>query len=276
MMYRKARAEEMARLAMAPVRPASFKTQSSRSQNHLKFIARKDRGSNAQGFIWRFALLALTLVAVPVLAVLGAIYQDEPLWLQTILGIVFLGTEVLFALMLWLQWQEKVPVLAMFCNRKQTITWVFSRRLRTHHYVFAYKDCPGLRILQWQGEDPGQKLQLAIRFGAEGRAGDGFHARIDEQRKFLVAPAGGRFGPLIDPIRWRDEPRAAPATPGRGLLDALVERAGAWVRADEDGIGCALFDLTTDYWSHESLEDLRRAIAQVTGLPAELPAEFVP
>lgn len=277
MTYSRSYALEIARRAAQPVRPAAFATLSSRSPNHFKMLGHSYRGSNAGRFVAKAGFTIVGLVGLPILFVLGTIYGTDPDWMWAILWGVCLSTELLLAGMLAHLWQAHVPVVVTWCNRSRTITYVFSRRLGVQHYVFSYADCLGFRVEEWDnGENSGTTFQMAIRLGAEGMAGNGFRARRGERRRFVLSPAEGRFGPLRAPIRWGDEARPAPAPRSHGILDDLVAGTGKLIHETQMGPGCLYFDLAADDRSIEKLEDLRRAIVAVTGLPADLAGARTP
>jgi hypothetical protein len=273
-MYSRSYAWEKARAVAQPVRPVAFTTLSSRSPNHFKMLGHRHRGSNAARFIAKAAFMISMLVGLPILFVLGTIYGEDPGWMWVILWVVCLAMVAFTATLLARLWQQHVPVLVKWCNRSQTITYVFTRRLGVQHYVFAYADCVGFRAEEWDnGEASGTTFQMAIRLGAKGMAGTGFRARRGEERKFVLSPAEGRFGPLLAPIRWSDAAPPVPAPRSHTPLNDLVMWIGALIHEMELGPRCMFFDLASDNRSLDELEALRRSITEVTGLPADVAGE---
>lgn len=274
----KAQIEELVKRASTPVpaRPVSIVTQTSRSPKHFKLIAQKERGSSVPSFI----ILAIGAVLMPVgsvaFIVLG-IEKDFPFWLWVIVvpGMCLAAmVGVGFGLVLW---QGRTPIFAKWCNTKRTVTYTFQQRLRTYHYVFAYKDCLGFHVKGYESDEGPDVhvLELAIRHGGKGKAGEGFHVQAGALRSFTLRATEGRFGSLWAPIQWDDESRAAARSQHAGLVSSLPRWISKFMRNREKRDGCEFFNVTVgDDWSSQELEELRQAIAQVTGLPASVPREF--
>jgi hypothetical protein len=275
MYHTKAQIEELVKRASTPVRPVSIVTQTSRSPKHFKLIAQKNRGSGVASFVI-LLICAVVLVVASVATVVFGIEEDLPLWLWAIFVPCLSFGAGCGAVIGVAHLQARTPVFVKWCNTKRTITYTFKRRLRTYHYVFAYKDCLGFQAKEYRGDEGPDVhvLKMAIRVDAKGKAGTGFRRRAGALRNFTLCPAEGRFGPLREPLRWDDERRAAAPAQHTGVLSFLVGWIGKFVRDGAKGDGCEFFDVTVDDWSMEEVEKLRQEIAQVTGLPPSLPSKF--